>query len=638
MLVLKTLLYHIKYHLASLLELIINYLALFFGDQRQLLALIFVPLCWLLLSTIGHLFFPNLKHTEISPLLGWGILSSFFIIIGVFTELNISKICLFLPIILVATIFLGHYNKKSILPRIHWQAIALLLPLLFLTSAMESSQWDEFSHWLPAQRFLLETGKFPSLKNPPDGTPMFSAYPYAWPILSTLPSTLSGQVLENSSPLFNLLLLIVVGSTAIKIFAELSHNKIEEQTSWGTAAFSILAVTVFNPTFIQKIILTNYADFATAVCAIMCAILGWRILNNLSYKKSTFIVCSAFQFAILMSLLVNVKQTNLAIFAIIIFSMILIALKDPTISTKKFFKTLPILIIPALGIYLIWRFHVIVGLGELAHEFNFSPLSEWNFDILHLILKKMVIVGFKKFGFFGLMILASLIAIKKYFNIKTKYDRLIIIIAMMFIGHNAFLLLTYVGSFGKQDAQNVVSFWRYNTHVGLTAVIFIMATLGNYFHKPLFRKLDKLPLSQISICLVISLPFIFAEKVRFDLEGPKPHLNRVARDLTNYISPKAPIFMLNPLGTAEGVIITRYRIRRNVEFPWSNHMSQTPNEIKNFINKIPEGGYLLVHSVNKSVSSILPMTDETGSFLLKFINKKPIIIKNWKFPPSYTPA
>ena len=43
-----------------------------------------------------------------------------------------------------------------------------------------------------------------------------------------------------------------------------------------------LAVTLVNPTFVQKVVLTSYADTSTSVVSGFCLILFWHLLECLS--------------------------------------------------------------------------------------------------------------------------------------------------------------------------------------------------------------------------------------------------------------------------------------------------------------------------------------------------------------------
>jgi len=55
---------------------------------------------------------------------------------------------------------------------------------------------------------------------------------------------------------------------------------------------------------------------------------------------------------------------------------------------------------------------------------------------------------------------------------RTRFDRLAIIAATVFLGHNLFLFFAYISIFGKNDALRAASYWRYNMQLGMIGVAF----------------------------------------------------------------------------------------------------------------------------------------------------------------------
>ena len=620
------------------MDLLLKYINYFSGDKLQLLTIFFGLTCWLFLAGVGQFFFRTTQNIEILPIIGWSIVSIIYTIFGVFTQIHFSIIFFCLVIFSLSTIIYSYFKHYKLVPENYWRIITLLTPLLLLTAAMNASQWDEFSHWLPAKDFLINTGGFPTTKNPTTGTPLYNAYPFAWPILTMLPSLAVSQSLEMSAGIFNLLMLSLIGILSVKIFFKFSNLNQNKKNVWGIGAISILMGTALNPTFIQKIVLTNYADVATAVCTAISVYLGWELLNALSRKDSGGIHLFGAQFGLVMALLVNIKQSNLALFGVITIALVIVTSRDKSLNLGDLLKKLPMLLGPGLLICLIWRYHVSISLGEGAVEATFMPIENWNFGIIHLIIKQMLYVAFKKIGFFGLMGFASIIAFRYLKKINNEYERLITILALVFLGHNAFLLLTYIGSFSKATALTVVSYWRYNTHVGLLAVIFIAVYAAQFSHKGLIQKVKDWPIQKISIILVLALPIIFSPKLRFDLQPPKPHINKVAKELANYLQPSDTLHILDPLGTGESVVITRYRINRNIGFLWSKHWNSSYEDIKKFASTVQNSGYLLIHSANKNLLVFFPNTKKNASHLMQKRNKKWYKIKSWEFPDKHSPT
>ena len=88
-----------------------------------------------------------------------------------------------------------------------------------------------------------------------------------------------------------------------------------------------------------------------------------------------------------------------------------------------------------------------------------------NFDEYTVVLSN-------KGAYLALMIVVIGLGIRTIIRFRTPFDRLSVNVVAVFLGHNAFLLFSYVVAFVKQDALWAASFWRYNIQVGLLAVVF----------------------------------------------------------------------------------------------------------------------------------------------------------------------
>ena len=49
-------------------------------------------------------------------------------------------------------------------------------------------------------------------------------------------------------------------------------------------AFAALLVTLFNPTFVQKLVLTAYSETSTSVTIALAGVLTWMMLDALANK------------------------------------------------------------------------------------------------------------------------------------------------------------------------------------------------------------------------------------------------------------------------------------------------------------------------------------------------------------------
>ena len=153
--------------------------------------------------------------------------------------------------------------------------------------------------------------------------------------------------------------------------------------------------------------------------------------------------------------LVNLKQSTVVLFVLLVSAIVLTSLRDPRIKFIDLVNHLPWMIIPPIAIYILWRIYVATELS--VNEMQILPISECLIEYIPEILKMMIVVLSKKGGYLILMIIIIGFGIRGMLRYQTPFDRLAIIVATVFLGHNAFLLFAYVSAFGKFDALRVAS-------------------------------------------------------------------------------------------------------------------------------------------------------------------------------------
>lgn len=615
-----------------------RYLSLVFVGPGQFAPVAIALVLIVGLASLGALVTGTRRMTEANFLFGWSLASTAFTVFGVIFATPFGILTIGLFVLAPFALFVAWRRGQALVVPGGWRILLLALPLLAIAGAMHPSQWDEFSHWLPAPKFLLATDGFPGLRNPLSGPNILAAYPYGWPLLNYLGGRVAGRFMENLGGVLNIFLLLGLALLAVRSAlraAGYSEGDGEgRRLSWGLAALVVLFATIFNPTFIQKIVLTAYSDVATAVVMACGTLAGFRLLQRLGEARQAAAWQEAWQFSLLMMLFVNLRQANLVMFVILFLGLCLIVLRDPAIDWRRFAKLTPLLVGPALIVYGVWRYHVTAELLTFAGaEATFRPLALWNLAEIPQILFKMLVVAGKKIGFFGVMLVACVFAVRGLIRLRSDFDRIAILCAAGFIGYNAFLLLTYVGHFSRTDALRVVSYWRYNTHVGLLAVIFLAfgAVLLWRRHMPPGRLPRWVP--KVPVILVLVLPIAFAPKLRFDLEPPKPHYFAVAESLKTLLAAQSKLFVMDPKGTGESAVISRYALDKHGQ-PWmSAFHNPTPLNIKNYLERIDAGGYLLVHSVVVGVGEALghDLRDDR-SYLLRREAKSWRLVRSWEKP------
>jgi hypothetical protein len=505
---------------------------------------------------------------------------------------------------------------------------------LLLTSAKTVSEWDEFSHWVPTARFLAEAHGFPWADTSSTGG-YFPAYPYNWPLLGYLASRLAGGFVENAGGVLNALLLLTFSLVVIRLVLLGTGRDESEGRGWGLPAAAVLASTLLNPTFAQKVALTAYADASSAVAMGFGAVLGWFMLGALAGDDPIRARRMAWQLGLVMLVLVNIKQANPVLVVMLVGGIGLAGLRDPAISSRDLARMLPRMVLPPLLIYGLWRYHVATELP--GSEAVFLPFSQWNVRVIPQILLQMLVVASKKGVYFAVMALAVGFAVKGLVRFRGDFDRLAIIVGGVFLGYNAFLFFIFVAQFGEFDALRVASYWRYNMHLGLVSVAFGAYGLALLWKRTLGGRPIQRAVTWLPVILVLVAPLAFAQKARFDLEGRKPHYQMVGRQLAEVLPPRSQLFILDLLGTGESGVMTKY------------HLGPRRDELRGYLAAFHDGRaealhralaaldeltHLLVHSQTAAVREVLDIDLPAGAshLLEKAADGGWRIVHSWPYP------
>ena len=248
----------------------------------------------------------------------------------------------------------------------------------------------------------------------------------------------------------------------------------------------------------------------------------------------------------------------------------------------------------------------------------------------------MLFVAGKKIGFFGVLFIASLIAVVGLIRDRGGFDRLLIICAGVFVGYNAFLLLTYIAHFSAQNALTVVSYWRYNTQIGGVAIVCVLIG-GVYLWKRFigFKGSFVWP-ARLALVLVLVLPVAFAAKLRFDLEPPKPHYTSVAKDMVAAGMVTGDLYVMDPKGTGESAVISRFYLGKRGT-PWmSGFTNPSPATVRNYLKNVADNDFLLVHSLAGGLADALghPL-NARRSYILQRKGDAWAMVKSWEKPANH---
>ncbi len=589
----------------------LTYAQYFFDHLGQISSLLSVGIVWLGFAALGAVSSGPERIRALDPLIGWAWLGFAFTAFGVLFSVPFSYLSLAAAAAAISAGFLVWRREGSLLPLGFLRLLVLVLPLLVLVSAMQASQWDEFPHWLMIPRYMLETDALPAKDNLYPKA-YLTAYPFSWHFVTYLASRVAGRLVENAGALTNVFLLLMFALVVVQLIARGTGRSDQGAgVSWSATALGGAVVFLANPTFTQKIVLTSYAETSSAVATGISVVLGWLICEAVRENNRQVARCYAWQMGAVLALLINLKQATMVLVVLVVLATFVAALRDRNISISLFSRQLPYIVIPAIVLYIIWRYHVF---HELAgRELAIRPLGDWFFSLIPNILMQMALVLSKKGYYLALLVIAVFFGVRGFFRSLTPFDRFAIIVATVLLGYNGFLFFAYLASFGEYDAMRVASYWRYNMHLGPTLIAFSAYGAALVWSRYLKGKWNWHNLKWIPMILLFLAPFVFAHKIRFDKAPQIVHFRTVGAALPALLNEGDTYFICDPAGSGESSVIVNYELGHGAKFLGSVS-AFTSNRLQSFKSSVarPELNTIVVFSFTSGFAETIGRSLKAG--------------------------
>ncbi|HEX6977952.1 MAG TPA: hypothetical protein VF342_01515 [Alphaproteobacteria bacterium] len=501
------------------------------------------------LALIGRALPGRIDMPDRGLIAGWGVVSIVFTAGGILGIPFSALAAAFFLCVGGALIRVARIGRP--IDRLAVAVLFCLVPFLVVAATKQPSQTDEFMHWLPNAAYLFENHAFPATARPPSAS-FFPAFPYNLPFVAYLVSVLAGGLAEQAVVLFNVTLCGVLALLSAEVIKKLSvSGEAMIRRPLVTAAFFVLLVTLLNPTFVPKIVLTNYADFATSICLALAAYLLVELMHRI--EAGADVRAAALYLGLVMAALVNTKEANIVLAGLLAVGAIAVAALSGRPILVRLLRALPIWLGPAIGLYAAWRWYVAVQMGGRG-ENKLHAVTDWQVDALPEILFNIGTVFAKKGGY--AVLCAVVLALALVGLVKRRRDgltRLAQIFVVVFLGYALFLVFTYVALFVGDTGRNIQSFWRYQMQLGPLALIIAAVFLGDKL-LPLWRRFDDRITAAMSgavVTLALVAPVAFAPKLRFDLEPPKPELAEIGRNLAKLLPSDAVMTLATPFEADE---------------------------------------------------------------------------------------
>jgi hypothetical protein len=528
-------------------------------NLAQLMVLAALTVVVLLIMGLGRLVSGRLGPAA-AMVAGWGAAVLVFIVTGTLTALPFGVIaaCLAAPSLVGLGLLVRDHSWGDPAWCRAGRILVLSVPLILVVVGMRVSQWDELAQWLPNTQFLIAHHRFPSAALPNPGSTL-PGYPYALPLVGYVTSLLPGGSSDRTGLLFNLLLLLAAAWTIADIIAErrnaAARSEPSKLTEWGMAAGALIAAIPLNPSFVPKLVFSNYSDSATACMLAMTAVIGTRwiaaMLEQRPERRGLAVACACAATA-----LIGLRQANLVLFLLLAVGFALAALPEARWLGRRALSGL--LILPLLTAFL-WQRYTAAELP--TGTMTMLPFAQWHFEQLGDTLRSMLGVVVGKGGLFGLLtallILAAMTLLRPGLLDKTA-RMLCRITAFVFVGYMGFLLFAYISTFNDYEGLHAASFWRYSTHLGMIGVVSATAAVVPYWR---LRPRLQCGLAAIAIAIVLILPAAAVKRLRFDIVHPHDgYLLAVARDIGATLPAGARVELVDLHHDGSNLQLMRYKL------------------------------------------------------------------------------
>ena len=340
--------------------------------------------------------------------------------------------------------------------------------------------WDDFWNWLPSAAYAYSHNSLVWPDLPPSFS-KFPGYPQGMPLMIAAASFIDGRFLETAGPIMNVALL--AGSSAVLAealsAAFVRQGRLQAMEMPPILVASAVMITTFlNPGLDGAVLLSSYADCGTMVAVGALGLLGIEILTRLSAGGTVTVKAFAWRFGFVGAMLVNLKQANPVLLAVVTAGLVLVALRDPAIRSRSVLAQLPRMLGPAIFLFMVWRWYA----SNLPNaEQAFRPFDTWNFDVLHQTFAAIGGVIAEAPLFHSMMWLVTAAGLAAFVDLPRKSSQarwLAVVCAIVWLGYNVFLLIVYLGAMSLNDAEIAADYWRYTPHVALLGLYPPIMTLA----------------------------------------------------------------------------------------------------------------------------------------------------------------
>jgi hypothetical protein len=515
-------------------------IAEYLPDPADLVGLAVTWLITVVLLLAGAMVAGRRMPFELQIGIGWGLLCVVLTLWGVLVPLS-----LVIPasgFVLMALCVLALRDRRPSLKA--WKTLGRVVPVTLVfwivMAPIQPSQPDTWLNLLPNAFYLVDWGRLPTAALPPSES-YLPAAPYNTQFLSYLGGLAWPDYPTAGMSLVNALMLLTVGLLVARALA-MPPLTTEAVLPYGTIAGGMLLVILLNPGFVPRFHLSAYGETALATTAVMSA---WLLVSAQSEAAAGRRLSGAAPgIGLVLVAMVNAKQSGIGLVAASAGAAILMSWTEGGRQRARMLRMAGLSLIPALGIYALWRYHVsVAGVDELKP----LPFAQWNWAKVPEILASAGQVVAGKVAYFGCAAVA-LIAWPVLLRRQswTPTTRLLAYHAFLLALYNGFLLLTYIGLFSGEMSIEAHSFFRYNTHLSLVLVLALALAARDFGVGQWLAGRRVRLFGRLALLTAVLAPLGYAYRLRFDLDMPQPLVRSLVINLKTYVKDGDRLALLLP--------------------------------------------------------------------------------------------
>ena len=460
---------------------------------------------------------------------GWGALCLLLTTWGVLVPLSLAVPAAGFALLALYVLALpGRRPSSGAWKTLGW-VMLVSLPLWLVMAPIQPSQPDTWLNLLPNAFYLLDWGRLPNAALPPSYS-YLPAAPYNTQFLSYIGGLMWPNYPAAGMSLINVLLLLTIGLLIARALA-IPPRIASAVPPWGAIAGGVLLVTLLNPGFVPRFHLSAYGETALAVSSAMAAWLLVAAQGEIAAGRQPSGILPAV--GLILAAMANTKQSGIGLVVASAGAAVLTSWAENGRQLHGMLRLVGLAILPSLGLYTVWRYHVsVAGVDELKP----LPFAQWNWARVPAILTSAAEVIAAKFVYFG-CVAAALVAWPVLLRRQgwTPTTRLLTYHAILVALYNCFLLLTYVGLFPGEMSIAAHSFFRYNTHLALLLSLSLAIAARDLGVGRWLVGRRAQAVGRLALAAAVLAPMGYAYRLRFDLDMPQPLVRSLAANLKPYL-------------------------------------------------------------------------------------------------------